>query len=633
MMMHRRDRENTRTSKKYESQNDIKKLRRENEQLRREIWCLREEYDKLEEILKSQQNRADSEDNEEYSQDEVSTSDIEDDEDEEEKEEEQDDEKEEKKEKKIDKKEKLLTLDGVIQDELLENAENQKLSSEKTNSLHRLHVEFDQLSVVDEEEESTKKEKEYRDVNEAKVLEVKRESESNKQEEGYLNQHAFNWIINSECPVTHSTTEYSLPYTSTFGIVTTLNNESSSPLGIGWQRKIFEGDTSHTTTTTTDRQTCAESILPSRASFLSRDTSTVFPDIRSFTESMKVTPNIIATSSSSENTTSTIIHKTSPDICVAGAIASQRTFGSSDQLSAHEIHDTLNKSHSCQELDKSHTFLLNINQAIEAKSLPDNSNTRAFKSQLKIQLNNISPEILPELPPKMPPIDWLPGQPLYRSLEPIDRREQRLLRQLQLNEYQATSFESPTPRNFNFSSAIAGQTLDRSSRSERKVVPVWPNIPSTPKVDTQTQTRSRSSSQSRSPTRSQSRSSIEQDAQKETKSPKTKTNKKKSPSKKVTTSIVSTDDSKCHYESKTDRTSSSSGHEWQKKHVKNVHSSLNSKRRSTRSRSITQGSEILETTTRDRTISASSPESDKFRKNSIGSDSVPWCACWGNGCL
>jgi len=42
-------------------QNDIKKLRRENEQLRREIWSLRDEYDKLEEILKKQKNRGESE--------------------------------------------------------------------------------------------------------------------------------------------------------------------------------------------------------------------------------------------------------------------------------------------------------------------------------------------------------------------------------------------------------------------------------------------------------------------------------------------------------------------------------------------------------------------------------------------
>lgn len=40
------------------------------------------------------------------------------------------------------------------QEEQLENAENQKISSEKmSSSLHRLHVEFDDLSVVDEEEE------------------------------------------------------------------------------------------------------------------------------------------------------------------------------------------------------------------------------------------------------------------------------------------------------------------------------------------------------------------------------------------------------------------------------------------------------------------------------------------------
>lgn len=36
-------------------QNDIKKLRRENDQLRREIWALREEYDRLEALLKKKE--------------------------------------------------------------------------------------------------------------------------------------------------------------------------------------------------------------------------------------------------------------------------------------------------------------------------------------------------------------------------------------------------------------------------------------------------------------------------------------------------------------------------------------------------------------------------------------------------
>lgn len=49
--------------------------------------------------------------------------------------------------------------------EQLENAENQKLSTEKmtANSLHRLHVDFDDLSVVDEEEEP-KREKDKKDI-------------------------------------------------------------------------------------------------------------------------------------------------------------------------------------------------------------------------------------------------------------------------------------------------------------------------------------------------------------------------------------------------------------------------------------------------------------------------------------
>lgn len=42
-------------------QNDIKKLRKENEQLRKEIWSLRDEYDKLEEILKRQKSHDESE--------------------------------------------------------------------------------------------------------------------------------------------------------------------------------------------------------------------------------------------------------------------------------------------------------------------------------------------------------------------------------------------------------------------------------------------------------------------------------------------------------------------------------------------------------------------------------------------
>ena len=47
--------------------------------------------------------------------------------------------------------------DARNEEERLENVENQKISSEKmSNSLHRLHVEFDDLSVVDEEEELKK---------------------------------------------------------------------------------------------------------------------------------------------------------------------------------------------------------------------------------------------------------------------------------------------------------------------------------------------------------------------------------------------------------------------------------------------------------------------------------------------
>ncbi|XP_015429547.1 PREDICTED: uncharacterized protein LOC107186235 [Dufourea novaeangliae] len=127
-----------------QGQNDIKKLRKENEQLRREIWSLRDEYDKLEEILKRQKSRGESEEYEIRSdEDDGLQSDYSLEEDEE------------------------FDEDKTTQDsskelnkaEQLENAENQKISSEKmTSSLHRLHVDFDDLSVVEEEEE-LKKEK------------------------------------------------------------------------------------------------------------------------------------------------------------------------------------------------------------------------------------------------------------------------------------------------------------------------------------------------------------------------------------------------------------------------------------------------------------------------------------------
>ncbi|KYN29475.1 PREDICTED: uncharacterized protein LOC108763865 isoform X1 [Trachymyrmex cornetzi] len=130
-----------------QGQNDIKKLRRENEQLRREIWSLRDEYDKLEEILKKQKNPDESEEYEDRSEeDDGLQSDFSCEEDEEE----------------CEDNEKMVK--DFNQEEQLENAENQKISSEKMSSnMHRLHVEFDDLSVVDEEEE-LKRDKEKKET-------------------------------------------------------------------------------------------------------------------------------------------------------------------------------------------------------------------------------------------------------------------------------------------------------------------------------------------------------------------------------------------------------------------------------------------------------------------------------------
>ncbi|XP_025264627.1 uncharacterized protein LOC105248785 isoform X2 [Camponotus floridanus] len=144
--MRREEKESSFHSSRNSGQNDIKKLRRENEQLRREIWSLRDEYDKLEEILKKQKNRDESEEYEDRSEEDDPQSDFSCDEDEE----------------KYENNEK--TAEDFNQEEQLENAENQKISSEKmSNSLHRLHVEFDDLSVVEEEEE-LKRDKERKDA-------------------------------------------------------------------------------------------------------------------------------------------------------------------------------------------------------------------------------------------------------------------------------------------------------------------------------------------------------------------------------------------------------------------------------------------------------------------------------------
>ncbi|XP_069694423.1 mucin-4-like isoform X2 [Periplaneta americana] len=114
-------------------QNDIKKLRRENEQLRREIWGLREEYDRLEGLLGKARRRGahqgDESDNGEKCEDEDEEYDEEEDEDD-------DDENGNAGEHSAD----------------IDNAENQqKASSSSRPPGTALRVEFDGLSIVDEE--------------------------------------------------------------------------------------------------------------------------------------------------------------------------------------------------------------------------------------------------------------------------------------------------------------------------------------------------------------------------------------------------------------------------------------------------------------------------------------------------
>lgn len=519
------------------------------------------------------------------------------------------------------KKVKLVAVDELIKDELFENAANQKLSSEK-NSINRFHVAFNQLSIVDEEDE-LKKENKFSHEDKQSVPQQQSEITSNKEKDEYLSGNALGWIITPECPAIPLSKKQVLFGNSTPGISTIIKSEGGqaqtptppSPLLIGWEREDFQGDAGHASTTM-DRQTCAESIV--RASTrLPRDITGLSTFALSDNKSTEVSINTIAPLLSSE-----IVQKTSPDICVTGAVASQINFGSSDQLLTNNTRDSLSKSFSCQELAKAQSFSSNMSRGLEAKSLPDYSTPRAFRSQLKVQLNKLPPDATPQMPPKMTPIDWTPRALFHDTPKLIDRHEHKL----PLDQYQATSFESPTPRSLTLPSTIPFSAYSKLlARPERKIVQVCPNV-----VNTQTQTFERSD-QSASRSRSSSTSSAEQAIKKETKSTKLKKIKQqKNSTNKPTVSIRSSNDTKTRRDDqKSERQSSSSGHECHKKPPKTSRYSQGAKRRaSSRSQSIAQSPEISEITVKERIVSA-----ERTRKSSITSDRVPWCACWGNGCV
>ncbi|GAB0089886.1 hypothetical protein DMENIID0001_045080 [Sergentomyia squamirostris] len=109
-------------------QSDIRKLRRENDQLRREIWCLRDEYDRLDKLLqKNMKESGRKEIDSENSDESCDTCDEEEDED-------------EAIEEEIEEEEQETPCHGV------ESTEN-----EQNNLKANLHVKFDHLSIVSEE--------------------------------------------------------------------------------------------------------------------------------------------------------------------------------------------------------------------------------------------------------------------------------------------------------------------------------------------------------------------------------------------------------------------------------------------------------------------------------------------------
>ncbi|XP_011314847.1 uncharacterized protein [Fopius arisanus] len=546
-MMNRRDR--ARGNKKQQSHNDIKKLRRENEQLRREIWCLREEYDKLEEILKSQKSREDSENDEDFSE-ECTTGSSQGDEDEDEEDEISDVD---------DSIEKSLKPES-IQEELLENAENQKLSSEKMNSsIHRLHVEFDQLSTVPEEDE-TKREKitskkEERDLIKPETTETNEMYDKGR--ENYLTGHTLNWIYSPECPVLPSMNDQSVYHPQSPSTQHLIPSSPSQVPRLGWEA-IF--------------------------------------DVKSPTNSL-VSPGESIPSVCDNQ-------KTSPDICVSGAVANQlHNSHSSDNLLSNprDNLDNLEKTlwHSCQEL-KSNLFREEnaIKGGLAAKSLPDNSrdSPKAFRSQLRVRLTQPLDKP-PEVPPQMPRLDCT----LCPTTLPSDRRHRRLIRQMQRQEYQATSFEHPNPQTLNL--PVSGNPfLPKSDGGIYKDVgylPGWQDVLPPPRVDIQTQT------QSQSPTPSDSSGQERKDKDKD----KVKGHERRKAVKKERVSTPSVDG----------------------KRQRRGNSQASKGRTSSRSQSVVCGEGELKSF-RD-TIAGGIEAERELRKSSMTNEKVPWCACWGNGCF
>ncbi|XP_063988383.1 MATH and LRR domain-containing protein PFE0570w isoform X2 [Diachasmimorpha longicaudata] len=545
-----------------EGHNDIKKLRRENEQLRREIWCLREEYDKLEEILKSQKSREDSENDEDLSDDCSSGSNQEEDDDDEEEEDSEDEISDPSKSP-----EKLITRES-IQDELLENAENQKLSTEKMNSIHRLHVDFDKLSTVTEEDE-TKRDKIPRKKDERELIKAEgpvTNEISQKREDSYLTGHTFNWIYSPECPVQASVNDQSVCRPQSPSIQHLISNDAPQLPPLGWEA-IF--DVNPRTNSTAPRLLPEELTLP-----------------------------LVCDNSNGQ--------KTSPDICVSGAVPNQlHNSQSSDNLLSNQ-RDNLDKSlsHSCQEL-KSNLFRDErmIKGGLAAKSLPDNSKAspKAFRSQLRVHLTQPS-EKLPDVPPQMPRLDCTLCPPTSD-----DRRHRRLLRQLQLQDYQATSFEHPNPQSLTLPVSMKPfiPRPDKTIYRDIDYLPVWSDVPPPPRVDTQTQTQSPSPTPS-----SSSGQEVRKDDGKSLKSSKSSPEKKRGRKKSERLSTPSM--------------------EGQRKQ-KNRNSQASKRRTSSRSQSIPPAEGELKNF-KD-TIAGGIEAEKEFRKNSIATEKVPWCACWGNGCL
>ncbi|XP_043482977.1 GATA zinc finger domain-containing protein 15-like isoform X2 [Leptopilina heterotoma] len=731
-----------------QGQNDIKKLRKENEQLRREIWCLRDEYDKLEEILRKQkshdgsdecESRSESNEASQLSNSEQGEEDINDDffddvdadnddnenlcnniddkdicteekSDEEEEEEDEDNDNYDDEDNRNDDNEEN---DNENNEDFV-NAENQDLKENKretrrienvqlensdqrwtekskdsekiNNNLDHLLVDFDGLSIVDEEEEQKKIQKyennsDYRDSPNTK---------QNHFSNPIFNPFIFPSVFDSS--PTHVKLDSPFPEANNSRLskspkltVTFENHQINSPDKLSprfFAKKI-------STLTNSENRGKTMEINPIERGSNSRPKQIFAPlkiDSRRIgfsNESSRINSsrNEIFTQQSLENggneiISNNLINKTNGNIFRT----EKRKSISLDTLLLDKLQNfTVNNSKfsSCQNLKSEYSENLrndtNFPNGVIKKSEGNNNHSKSFKSQLDVILK--SPNHVQKVSSK----NSSSLNNLFFQNEEITAFNQnhQLVNDKEYHGYQATSFEGPFPITLQIPSMLP---LD----VDYKNIPFLPRnfyypseemkffYDSQPqKVSAQTQTLDediaddyvRIKKDSRTKSESLGKDSNRSRKKSTKKEKKTIVDRRKRDTLKNQVSISSCEETESqnaiisgtNFDNNRDnkqesRSSSSDIDSQRKEQTHRVSIYFNSKKRpsltsmkstrnmeNSRSKIIPQKdhSDGNATNLGETTNSVNSKEigNNKRRKTSTSSENVPWCACWGNGCI